>query len=1091
MKPTVAMFSLDLTDSSTLLLAAFVGTVLLAGLLFQVGLAGWALRALGNLIQFVVRTGFGVWRRLLAWAPWPVFLALVLGLLALGVLGEEDHPGLAVLIGLVLHLLGLAACLAYVSIDLERYEVSRGYKVLHNPLKGQELAVNLIRYGPRVGIPLLLTAAIASVTGFGLLNQGLYDTVGRDWYVVGQKPPAHIQDPLDAYREIFNQFFSLGEEPAQKAAPTYVDFLAYTLINLFRVVDLLDIANTYNYAHLTFVRQARWPASTLLILFKTFFTFILLEQIFSSLRQYKALGDTVNDFWSPHPPVHERAKAVLPQHGAAAVRPLLRSLHAAEVLTVEQRAEVPDILADIGPAGVPLLVRALQDPDENVRAVAAAALGRLQAFEALPMLVRAAHDPSEWVRLSLVEALGHVCGPDTRVTQKKWSIRLAVRGAGRWYKWVFLWRKWYWHFRLPHPVELAVATLRAALADPATPVRRQAALTLGQIGPAAAAAAPELVALLADADESVRCQAAESLGKLGDPAEATVAALAGLLQDASAAVRAAAARALGALKQGAAAAVPELGRLVQDRDEGVRQAAAEAIAQVGAVDGAATPILVEGLSSRDNVVRAQTAEALGTIGESAADTTPALVRSLADANDRVRAKAAEALGKIGAAAAEAVPALTRALQDRDNRVSALAALALGEMGPASAEAVPALTRALGHINPEVRANAARALGKLGDAAAPAVPALEQAVRDEDGAVRGQAVLALGAVSPAGPAAGRAVRAALADADPAVRAAAVEALGLRGEPYPAAAADLVKALQDPSDAVKVQAARALSRLTGPPAAAVEGLCRLLDDDSDEVRAEAALALGKLGPAAAAAGGPLLRVLQTAGAAVREPAMRAMALIQPPEGEAAFLLGLKDAEAEVRKVASAGLLKAPQLTAQVLPYLVEALRDPEAQVRSNAAHVMTRLEALPPEAIPLLIECTADPDDGLRLNAVKALKAASPDAVGSALQALMEDPNPRIRLIAAGYVLGDDPAHRKAAAVLTEALAHPTVVLRKTAVALVDTLGPHAVLFVEVVKERVEAEAEPELKERLARVLERLSQRAAEESPADEKPATVSG
>src|SRR5262249_53700867 len=182
----------------------------------------------------------------------------------------------------------------------------------------------------------------------------------------------------------------------------------------------------------------------------------------------------------------------------------------------------------------------------------------------------------------------------------------------------------------------------------------------------------------------------------------------------------------------------------------------------------------------------------------------------------------------------------------------------------------------------------------------------------------------------------------ADAARAVRAAAGEALGLRGEPDPSAAADLVKALQDPSDAVKVQAARALSRQSGPPAGVVEGLCRLLDDDSDEVRAEAALALGKLGPAAAAAGGPLLRVLQTAGAAVREPAMRAMAMIQPPEGEAAFLLGLKDAQAEVRKVASAGLVKAPQLTAPVLPYLVEALRDPEAQVRSNAAHVMTRLE-----------------------------------------------------------------------------------------------------------------------------------------------------
>ena len=39
--------------------------------------------------------------------------------------------------------LGLAAVLAYMFIDVERYEVARGYKALHDPLKGQKLAAEL------------------------------------------------------------------------------------------------------------------------------------------------------------------------------------------------------------------------------------------------------------------------------------------------------------------------------------------------------------------------------------------------------------------------------------------------------------------------------------------------------------------------------------------------------------------------------------------------------------------------------------------------------------------------------------------------------------------------------------------------------------------------------------------------------------------------------------------------------------------------------------------------------------------------------------------------------------------------------------
>ena len=84
------------------------------------------------------------------------------------------------------------------------------------------------------------------------------------------------------------------------------------------------------------------------------------------------------------------------------------------------------------------------------------------------------------------------------------------------------------------------------------------------------------------------------------------------------------------------------------------------------------------------------------------------------------------------------------------------------------------------------------------------------------------------------------------------------------------------------------------------------------------------------------------------------MRALVMIQPPEVVPALLSGLKDASGDMRKVASAGLVKAASVPAEVVPELLVALHDPEVQVRANAAHALARLESLPAEAVPALIK-----------------------------------------------------------------------------------------------------------------------------------------
>ena len=113
---------------------------------------------------------------------------------------------------------------------------------------------------------------------------------------------------------------------AETGRPGYADFLAYALIHLLSVVDVLDLANTRPLLHDHVRPPGRVAGGRLLAVFRSFFTLVLLQQIFASVRQGRLLAETIADFWSPHEPIHERARNALPQYGAAAIGPLLVSL---------------------------------------------------------------------------------------------------------------------------------------------------------------------------------------------------------------------------------------------------------------------------------------------------------------------------------------------------------------------------------------------------------------------------------------------------------------------------------------------------------------------------------------------------------------------------------------------------------------------------------------------------------------------------------------------------------------------------------------------------------------------------------------------
>ena len=320
------LIRLNQLDSSYLVLLSVAGLGLAAAILYldradRLGLAGPRPRRPREHPEGLSALGAAVRLGLVAAVPGhrPRFAGCGLG-------GRRDLPGLTVVCGLAPLFMGVTACLAYMFIDLERYEVERGYKAVHNPLKGQELALHLARYGQQVGVPLLIAATVAMIGGFALLNQGLYETIGRDWYAGGGR----------ARGADLRRF--PGVCPHQPAAASWTCWTWPSSHQLLRAA---------------YVRQAAWPASTLLAGFKTFFTLVLLQQIFASLRQGKLLAETITDFWSPHEPIHERARNALPQYGARAIGPLLVSLRSVPSLTKEQRDQLPLILATIGPVDHP------------------------------------------------------------------------------------------------------------------------------------------------------------------------------------------------------------------------------------------------------------------------------------------------------------------------------------------------------------------------------------------------------------------------------------------------------------------------------------------------------------------------------------------------------------------------------------------------------------------------------------------------------------------------------------------------------------------------------------------------------------------
>src|SRR5262245_15857780 len=170
--------------SATFVLVSFLAVGLLAGLLYQSGLLGLILRILFGAANACIYWGYRTWDRYLSGLQWYGLAAILIGLHLLR-WPFEFPPLMTAMIGATLLTVGAITVLAYMYIDTERYEVSRGYKALHSPVKGQRLAEGLAKHGDQAGYAMLVTAILCCISGFSLMNLGLYESLGRAWYDYG------------------------------------------------------------------------------------------------------------------------------------------------------------------------------------------------------------------------------------------------------------------------------------------------------------------------------------------------------------------------------------------------------------------------------------------------------------------------------------------------------------------------------------------------------------------------------------------------------------------------------------------------------------------------------------------------------------------------------------------------------------------------------------------------------------------------------------------------------------------------------------------------------------------------------------------
>ena len=240
-------------------------------------------------------------------------------------------------------------------------------------------------------------------------------------------------------------------------------------------------------------------------------------------RNSASVRDWADRVISKDPKVRASAEAALVQ-GAGRSLPMLKQFLTSKNEDLHQQTF--EIIRQIGPPAIPLLVQLLQYDEVSFRRFAADALIDLPPdTEAIqPALRRALRDEDSMVAGDAARALGALrerAGPSVRALIKTLShenpyVRIYAAEALA---------------SIGPRASAATRNLAKALGDPIPGVRWAAGEALAGIGPAAQPAVPQLVEALKDEFLYVRICAAEALGSIGPKAQAAREALRAAAKD--------------------------------------------------------------------------------------------------------------------------------------------------------------------------------------------------------------------------------------------------------------------------------------------------------------------------------------------------------------------------------------------------------------------------------------------------------------------------------------------------------------------------------------------------------------------------------
>ncbi|HEV7403535.1 MAG TPA: HEAT repeat domain-containing protein [Chthoniobacteraceae bacterium] len=592
-------------------------------------------------------------------------------------------------------------------------------------------------------------------------------------------------------------------------------------------------------------------------------------------------------------------------------------------------------LGKLGPAAkaaLPAIVTALDDPDKQVWTGALAVIASIgpDAAETVPIIIQNL-DPGK-------------AKPGTARDRQQ----LLVRSA----------------FALSKIGAPALPPLIAALEDANAPRRAGAARALGEMGPAAAAAAPALVKNVGHADETVRLETADALGQIGAPA---VAPLIAALPDPDEKVRQGAANALAQIgKPAIDAAKPLAALLAKETAVPVRAAALVALSRVGAAPEVAVPLLVEGALNDDAEVRhAAINGLLGNRALTEKAVSPLIAALRSDSLPR-RQRVALVLGRMGPTAKPAVPSLIEhAHRETTEPAYGDALSAIG------APAIPLLVEQIAtRGTPAEHEWIFKALRGIG---APAVGPLTAALASQNPAVRAGAASAFTGMSITAPEAIKALVALVGDKDPTVRAAALRAVsGIRSE-QASVLPKVEAALGDPNPQVRQAAAAALAAMGAVGKLGVDGLLELLKDPDLTTQRNTLQSIGSLGAGGAKAVPALIARLEQAD--TRVATITALGQI----GEASKpavpkLVGYVENGPDEEKLAAVRALTGIGPASEpALPVLYKLLKASNRDVQIAAVESLVKLEPDDDKLLPVMLPLVmAGNNNGLRRAAAGGLK-----------------------------------------------------------------------------------------------------------------------